>query len=132
MSKNLQNFIRKQFIHKITELQQLGGSIEWSDSSVIISGASQSVLNDFDNNVLCTMEEETHTLVTKQWNKVLHVNLEDDTSILSQLKEEFTNKVKIDLDYEDKSITFVGEEEMVQKVRHKLFNELCQELPMLG
>ena len=131
MSKNLQSFIKEKLSNKITELQQLGGSIEWSDSSVIISDADQTVLDDFDNDVLCSLEENTERLSADQWNRLLHVNL-DDTSFLSQLIEEFSNEVKIDLDYKSKSISFVGQEQMIQKVRNKLFEEICQELTMLG
>lgn len=131
MSKNLQGFIKEQLKHEITELQQLGGNIEWRDSSVIISGADQAVLDNFDNDVLNPLEEQTERLFADQWNKLLHVNF-DDTSFLSQLIEEFNNKIKIDLDYENKSVTFVGIDQIVQEVRRKLFEEICQELPMLG
>ena len=131
MSKNLQNFIKGHLNDKITELQQSGGKIEWTDSSVIISGADQSVLNKFDNDILCSLEEKTESLFADQWNKLLHVDF-DNNSFLSQLIEEYDSEVKIDLDYETKSITFVGEEQMVLKVRQTLFAEVCQEIPMLG
>ena len=131
MSKNLQTFIKEQLNHKITKLKQLGGNIEWSDSSVIVSGADQTVLDNFDNDVLCPLEEKTERLLADQWNKLLHVDL-DDTSFLSQLVEEFKNELKVTLDYENKSITFVGEEQVVLKVRHKLFKKICQELTVLG
>ena len=131
MSKKLQSFLKEKLNHKITELQQSGGNIEWSDNSIIISGAGQSVLDSFDNDVLCSLEEKNECLFVDQWNKLLHVNF-DDTSILSQLIAEFDNAVKIDLDYETKSIIFVGEEQMVLKVRDKLFKEICQELSVLG
>ena len=133
MSKNLQKFLKEQLSNKITELNQLGGSIEWSDNSVIISGADQNVLNDFDNDVLCPLEETTEHLFADQWNKLTHVAIGcDDVSFLSQLIEEFSNDVNIDLDYTNKSITFLGKEQMVLKVKHKLFKEVCQDLSMLG
>ena len=131
MSKNLQRFLKKQLSDKVTELQQLGGNIEWSDGSVIISGADQNVLNNFDNDVLCPLEETTEHLFAKQWNKLMHVGC-DDMSFLSQLIEEFSSEVEVGLDYTNKSITFVGKEQMVLKVKHKLFKNVCQELPMLG
>jgi len=131
MSKNLQDFIKERLKYRITELQQLGGNIEWSDSSVIIYGNDQAVLDNFDNDVLGPLEERTECLFADQWNKLLHVNF-DDTSFLSQLIEKFNNKVKIGLDYENKSITFIGEDQIIQEVRRKLFEEICQELPMLG
>ena len=131
MSKNLQNFVKGQLRDKITELQQSGGKIEWADSSVIISGADQTVLDKFDNDILCSLEEKTERLCADQWNKLLHVDF-DNNSILSQLIEEYDSEIKIDLDYGTKSITFVGEEQMVLKVRQILFTEVCQELPMLG
>ena len=131
MSKNLQNFIKEHLSDKITELQQSGGNVEWSDSSVIISGADQSVLDKFDNDVLCSVEERTECLFADQWNKLLHVDF-DNTNFLSQLIEDYNSEVKIDLDYENKSITFVGEEQMVLKVKQTLFTEVCQNLPMLG
>lgn len=80
---------------------------------------------------MCPLEEKTECLLADQWNKLLHVDI-DDTSFLSQLIEEFNNDVKIVLNYENKSITLVGEEKMVHKVRFKMFKELCQELTMLG
>ena len=131
MSKNLQRFLKKQLSNKITELNQLGGSIEWSDNSVIISGAAQNVLDNFYNVVLCPLEETTEHLFADQWNKLMHVGC-DDTSFLSQLIEKFSNDVNIDLDYTKKSITFVGKEQMVLKVKHKLFKKICQDLSMLG
>lgn len=131
MSKNLQNFIKEQLNHKITEFKQLGGNVEWSDTSVIISGTDQSALDNFDSDVMCSLEEKTDHLFADQWNKLLHVDL-DDTSVLSRLIEEFSNELKVDLDYENKSITFIGKEQMVLRVRDKLFNDICQELPMLG
>ena len=131
MSKNLQRFLKEQLSNKITELNQLGGNIEWSDNSVIISGTDQNVLNNFDNDVLCLLEETTEQLFADQWNKLMHVGC-DGMSFLSQLIEEFINDVKIDLDYANKSITFVGKEEMVLKVKHKLFKKICENLSMLG
>ena len=124
-------FLKEQLSHKITKLQRLGGNVEWSDSSVIISGADQNVLDDFDNDVLCPLEETTEHLLADQWNKLMLVGC-DDTSFLSQLIEEFSNEVKVDLDYTNKSITFIGKEQMVLKVKHILFKRICQELPMLG
>ena len=131
MSKNLQRFLKEQLSNKITELNQLGGNIEWNDNSVIISGADQNVLNNFDNNVLCLLEETTEHLFADQWSKLMHVGC-DGTNFLSQLIEEFINDVKIDLDYANKSITFIGKERMVLKVKHKLFKKICQDLSMLG
>ena len=131
MSKNLQRFLKERLSNKIMELNLLGGSIEWSDGSVIISGAEQNVLDNFDNEVLCSLEETTEHLFADQWNKLMHVSC-DDTSFLSQLIEEFSNDVKIDLDYANKSITFVGKEQMVLKIKHKLFKKICQDLKLLG
>ena len=131
MSKNLQRFLKERLSNKIMELNQLRGGIEWSDNSVIISGAEQNVLNNFDNEVLSSLEETTEHLFADQWNKLMHVGC-DDTNFLSQLIEEFSNDVKIDLDYANKAITFVGKEQMVLKVKHKLFKKICQDLLMLG
>ena len=131
MSKSLQKFLKEQLSHKIVELQQLGGSIEWSDSSVIISGAHQNVLDSFDNEILSPLEEATEQLVADQWNRLMLVG-SDDTSILSRLTKEFNNEVRIDLDYANKSIKFVGKEQMILKLRQKLFEEICRELIMLG
>ena len=131
MSKSLQKFLKEQLSHKIVELQQLGGSIEWSDSSVIISGAHQNVLDSFDNEILSPLEEMTECLVTDQWNRLMLVG-SDDSSILSRLTKEFNNEVRIDLDYANKSITFVGKEQTILKLRQKLFEEICRELIMLG
>ena len=131
MSKNLQRFLKEQLSNKTTELNQLGGNIEWNDNSVIISGADQNVLNNFDNDVLCLLEETTEHLFADQWNKLMHVGC-DGTNFLSQLIEEFINDVKIDLDYANKSITFIGKERMVLKIKHKLFKKICQDLSMLG
>ena len=131
MSKNVQKFLKEQLSHKIIELQRLGGSIEWNESSVIISGAHQNVLDTFDNEILSSLEETTERLVADHWNRLILVG-SDDTSILSQLTKEFNNDVRIDLDYANKSITFVGKKQMILKVRQKLFKEICREFMMLG
>ena len=130
MSNSLQHYVQARLADKITELQQHGGDVEWSENSVIVTGIDQQVLDDFDKEILSSLDEFTSpSLTSNNWNKLTHVN-EDDTSFISQLISDYS-EVKIDLDCRNRSVSIMGPQVFVLEVRKKIFKEIYQELPLL-
>ena len=60
MSNNLQYYVQARLADKITELQQHGGDVEWSENSVIVTSIDQQVLDDFDKHVLSSLNDPHH------------------------------------------------------------------------
>ena len=130
MSNNLQYYVQARLADQITELQQHGGDVEWSENSVIVTGIDQQILDDFDKHVLSSLDEFTSpSLTSTNWNKLTHVN-EDDINFISQLTVDYS-EVKIDLDCKNRSVTILGPQVTVLEVKNKIFEEIYQELSLL-
>jgi len=130
MSNSLQHYAQARLTDKITELQQHGGDVEWSENSVIVTGTDQQVLDDFDKHVLSILDEFTSPpLTSTNWNKLTHVS-EDDVNFISQLMVDYS-EVNIDLDCKNRSVTILGPSAMILEVKNKIFKEIYQELPLL-
>ena len=130
LSTNLQLYVQTRLADKIAELQQHGGDIEWSENSVVVSGTDQRLLDDFDKQVLSSLDEFTSPpLTSTNWNKLTHVS-EDDTSFISQLMCDYS-EIKIDMDCKNRSFIILGPKVIVLEVRNKIFKEIYQELPLL-
>jgi len=131
MSNNLQHYVQARLADKITELQQHGGDFEWSENSVIVTGTDQQILDDFDKQVLSILDEFTSPpLTSTNWNKLTHVNKEDDINFISQLMVDYS-EVKIDLDCKNRLVTILGPQAMILEVKNKIFEEIYQEMPLL-
>ena len=74
MSSSLQHYVQARLADKVAELLQHGGDVEWSEISVIVTGTDQQVLDDFDKQVLSSLDEFTSSPLTlASWNKFAHV-----------------------------------------------------------
>ena len=124
--KNLQVYLQERLSDKIAELQQLGGDIEWDDTSVILTGTDKHSIDDFVNNVLNPLEEKVDQISEDHWKKLNS----KPNSFLPQLINKFP-VVKIILDPKNNSITFIGLNAMVKEARNRLFQEIYQELCLL-
>ena len=128
MSKNLQCYVQERLKHQLADLLKCGGNIEWSDNSIIITGINKKLFDNFDQQNLSSLGESIDYMSSDSWNKL--ISIDKNASCMSQLISDHS-ELKINLDYRNISVTFVGPKAIVVEARNKILDKIYEELLLL-
>jgi len=129
MSNNIQCYVLERLNDKLGELLEYGGNIEWRYDSIIVTGIDKKVFDNFDQQYLSSLGESVDYMSSDNWNKIISVSA-NATSFVSQLVSNHL-ELKIILDHKKRSVTIVGPNETVVKVRNKMLDKIYSKLLLL-
>ena len=129
MSRNRLCYVQEKLNNKLSELLKYGGNIEWRDDSIIVTGIDKKVFDNFDQQYLSTLGESTDCMSSGNWNKLLSVDA-NAASFISQMISDHP-ELRITLDHKNLSITIVGPNETVMKVRNEMLDKIHRDLLLL-
>ena len=129
MSNNIQCYVLERLNDKLGELLEYGGNIEWRYDSIIVTGIDKKVFDNFDQQYLSSLGESVDYMSSDNWNKIISASA-NATSFVSQLISNHL-ELKIILDHKNRSVTIVGLNETVVKVRNKMLDKIYSKLLLL-
>lgn len=129
VSAQLNKFLNERMDLKLREFMSFGGSVRWNSDFLTVEAPSVAALNQFETDVLDTLDEREVVLSSEDWNKLMLMR-PDKTSLFQQLVLPYrTNpNVRIELHDSTLSICIVGMMEAVNDVRTTIVSELNKEI----